>query len=208
MESCPPGADAHTGLLQRPVPTRPLLEALGGRVGRPAWSDLLAVPPPSQACMMTITFLPFTVSAATSQASPRAPGPPPGEGAHCLRRSLLRDADSRVVQGPGCTAGKRRGTGWQSYLPGEGCSWGSRAGWRRCSLHAPAGPQPSGAHCSVWPPHPCPPLTLSFQENWGLGFREPSLSSGMPRSCSGGRSPQGPGHRRQHARPGGGGRWA
>lgn len=137
-----------TGLLPRPVPTRPLPEALGGQVGRPAWSDLLAVPPPPQACMMTITFLPFTVSAATSQASLRALGPPPGEGAHSPRRSPLRDADSRV--GLGCTAGKRRGSGWQSYLPGEGFL-GFPAGWRWCPLHAPARPQPSQAHRSVRP---------------------------------------------------------
>lgn len=51
-------------------------------------------------------------------------------------------------------------------------------------------PQPSQAYRSVWSPYPCPPLTASVQENWGLGFREPSLSSNMPRSCSGGRRPR------------------
>lgn len=137
------GAEVHVGLLQRPVPTRPLLEALGGRVGRPAGSDLPAIPPPSQACMMTITFLPFTVSAATSQASLRAPGPPRGEGAHSPRRSPLRDADSRVVQGLAAQLGR------------EGVPGGSRI----CLVRdVPGVPRLGGGASSVPPPSAIPGL--------------------------------------------------
>lgn len=166
VESRPPGVEAHAGLLQRPVPTRPL-KALGGQVRRPAWSDLLAVSPPSQACMMTITFLPFTVSAVTSQASLRAPGPPPGEGAHSPRRSLLRDADDWV--GLGCTAGKRRGSRWQSYLPGEGCSLGFPSWVEKVSAPCPYLPSaiPGLPQCVA--PTPLSP-TDSVHPELGPGF--------------------------------------
>lgn len=78
-------------------------------------------PPPSQACMMTITFLPFTVSHGGSW-PPFHPGPsrPPLTPEHALLKALRpmgRCPGPRGCRGFQEPAGSVRGRGW-------GWGWG------------------------------------------------------------------------------------
>lgn len=151
-----PGASEALGSApSQPVPPAEKIGvgSTGRRGGQPAWGALptpssLLTPAPAQACMMTITFLPYTVSTGRFQASLS----PPLVVQPALPGERTRDQDA-PSSGPqpsgGCRQGGEEAGGRQACCLGGG-TWVCR----RVKEGCPRGPSSLQGRDVPGPPSP------------------------------------------------------